>query len=55
MAWIRTGDDAYAWDLPEQRRLLAARGIQLAVLDHRTLDLAVAEELDAALATGAPA
>ena len=38
LAWIRAGDDAHAWDVPEQRRRLAERGLTLAVLDRRPYD-----------------
>jgi benzoyl-CoA reductase/2-hydroxyglutaryl-CoA dehydratase subunit BcrC/BadD/HgdB len=37
LAWIRTGDDALAWGLPAQRRLLDERGIPFVVLEHRGL------------------
>ncbi len=51
LAWIRSGDDAHAWDVPEQRRLLTERGLSLVVLDHRPQRLPDdPAELEAALA-----
>jgi benzoyl-CoA reductase/2-hydroxyglutaryl-CoA dehydratase subunit BcrC/BadD/HgdB len=55
VAWIRAGDDALAWDVPAQRRSLAARGIPLVVLDRRDDGLLdAAGDLDSALAFGMP-
>ena len=51
VAWIRAGDDALAWDVPAQRRSLAARGIPFVVLDRRGDDLS---DLDGALTVAKP-
>lgn len=35
VCWLREHDDAVAWDVPEQRRRLSARGIPLAVFERQ--------------------
>jgi benzoyl-CoA reductase/2-hydroxyglutaryl-CoA dehydratase subunit BcrC/BadD/HgdB len=35
VAWVRTGDDALAWGLPAQRRLVESRGIRFVALEQR--------------------
>lgn len=38
VCWLREHDDAVAWDAPEQRRRLAARGIPLVVFERQPYD-----------------
>ncbi len=47
LSWIRTGDDPLAWGIPALERALEARGIPLAVLEHRTLEAPAPLELAA--------
>ena len=48
VAWIRDGDDARAWDVPEQRRRVEEAGLQYEALDHRGLEPAGLREVVAA-------
>jgi benzoyl-CoA reductase/2-hydroxyglutaryl-CoA dehydratase subunit BcrC/BadD/HgdB len=47
LSWIRTGDDPLVWGVPALQSALAAKGIPLVVLEHRSLEPPAIPELAA--------